>query len=29
MQEIIEEVRSFDGALVVAPEAGSDFPELS
>lgn len=29
MQEIIEEVRSFDGVLVVAPEAGSDFPELS
>lgn len=29
MREIIEEVRSFDGALVVAPEAGSDFPELS
>ncbi|SDS47618.1 DUF6194 family protein [Microbacterium paraoxydans] len=29
MQEIIAEIRSFDGALVVAPEAGSDFPELS
>ena len=29
MQEIIAEVRSFDGVLVVAPEAGSDFPELS
>ncbi|MEV8167665.1 DUF6194 family protein [Microbacterium paraoxydans] len=29
MQEIIAEVRSFDGALVVTPEAGSDFPELS
>ncbi len=29
MQDIIEEVRSFDGELVVAPEAGSDFPELS
>lgn len=29
MQEIIEEVRSFDGVLVVAPAAGSDFPELS
>ncbi|KJL25725.1 hypothetical protein RN51_00519 [Microbacterium oxydans] len=29
MQEIIAEVRSFDGVLVVAPEAGSEFPELS
>ena len=29
MQEIIAEVRSFDGVLVIAPEAGSDFPELS
>lgn len=29
MQEIIETVRGFDGVLVVEPEAGSDFPELS
>ncbi|KYJ96953.1 DUF6194 family protein [Microbacterium sp. CH1] len=29
MQEIIAEVRSFDGVLVVTPEAGSDFPELA
>ncbi|WP_417503315.1 DUF6194 family protein [Microbacterium sp.] len=29
MQEIIETVRGFDGALVVTPEAGSDFPALS
>lgn len=29
MQQIIENVRGFDGALVVAPEAGSVFPELS
>lgn len=29
MQEIIAEVRSFDGVLVVAPEAGSGFPELA
>lgn len=29
MQQIIENIRGFDGALVVAPEAGSDFPELS
>ncbi|WDM45250.1 hypothetical protein KV395_19235 [Microbacterium luteolum] len=29
MQQIIEKVRGFDGALVVAPEAGSAFPELS
>lgn len=29
MQEIIAEVRTFDGVLVVAPEAGSEFPELS
>ncbi|WP_407359566.1 DUF6194 family protein [Microbacterium sp. LBN7] len=29
MQQIIENVRGFDGALVVAPEIGSDFPELS
>lgn len=29
MQQIIENVRGFDGALVVAPEAGSAFPELS
>lgn len=29
MQQIIEKVRTFDGALVVAPEAGSAFPELS
>ncbi|MFF1539628.1 DUF6194 family protein [Microbacterium sp. NPDC058269] len=29
MQEIIETVRGFEGVLVVEPEAGSDFPELS
>lgn len=29
MQQIIEAVRAFDGALVVAPEVGSAFPELS
>ena len=29
MQEIIAEVRTFDGALVVAPERGSGFPELA
>ncbi|WP_136053666.1 DUF6194 family protein [Microbacterium sp. K24] len=29
MQQIIETVRAFDGALVVAPEPGSAFPELS
>lgn len=29
MQEIIETVRGLDGVLVVTPEAGSDFPELS
>lgn len=29
MQQIIEIVRGFDGALVVAPEPGSAFPELS
>ena len=29
MQEILEEVRAFSGVLVVAPEAGGDFPELS
>lgn len=29
MQQIIDAVRGFDGALVVAPEAGSAFPELS
>lgn len=29
MQEIIDTVRGFDGALVVAPEEGSAFPELS
>lgn len=28
-QEIIAEVRTFDGALVVAPERGSGFPELA
>lgn len=29
MSQIIEAVRSFDGALVVAPDAGSAFPELA
>lgn len=29
MQQIIEKVAEFDGALVVAPEAGSAFPEHS
>ena len=29
MQEIIESVRGLDGVLVVEPEEGSDFPELS
>lgn len=29
MQQIIDSIRDRDGALVVAPEAGSDFPELS
>ena len=29
MQEIIETVRGFNGVLVVTPEAGGDFPELS
>ena len=29
MQEIIDTVHGFDGALVVAPELGSDFPELA
>lgn len=29
LQEIIETVRGFEGALVVAPEEGSSFPELS
>lgn len=29
MHEIIETVRGLDGVLVVTPEAGSDFPELS
>jgi hypothetical protein len=29
MQEIIETVRGFDGALVVTPKEGSDFPALS
>lgn len=29
MQQIIETVREFDGALVVAPEAGSAFPEIA
>lgn len=29
MQEIIETVRTFDGVLVVEPDARSNFPELS
>lgn len=29
MQHIIDTVREFDGALVVAPEAGSAFPEIA
>ncbi|WP_347124013.1 DUF6194 family protein [Microbacterium sp. SY138] len=29
MQKIIETVRGLDGVLIVEPEAGSDFPELS
>ena len=29
MQQIIDEVHTFDGALVVEPQKGSDFPELS
>ncbi|WP_226533990.1 DUF6194 family protein [Microbacterium paraoxydans] len=29
MQQIIEAVRGFDGALVITPEPGGPFPELS
>lgn len=29
MQQIIEAVRGLDGALVITPEAGGPFPELS
>ncbi|WP_435748363.1 DUF6194 family protein [Microbacterium sp. PMB16] len=29
MQQIIETVRGFDGALAVTPESGSAFPEIS
>lgn len=28
-QQIIEAVRSFDGALAMTPQPGSEFPELS
>ena len=29
MQKIIEKVQGFDGVLVITPEAGGEFPELS
>ncbi|MGW0735567.1 DUF6194 family protein [Streptomyces sp. NPDC002851] len=29
MEQIIATVRAFDGALVLVPEPGSDFPELA
>lgn len=29
MNQIIDAVRGLDGSLVITPEAGSDFPELS